>query len=76
MKTALKYLTPVLAAAAAAVAIAAAPIASAAPTSCFDAGNATQCQTPGNAEISATTPVQGGPFGTYGPFFSYDRGRR
>ena len=63
-----KYLTPVLAAGAAALAITVAPIAAAAPTplqqSCTDSGAGTVCQSPGNAQITATPPpVSYDPYG-------------
>jgi hypothetical protein len=69
----------------AALAIAAAPLAAAAsqPT-CLDFGNATQCQTPGNVQITNDHPrvafLGVSPFAaapdTYGPFFTYDRSGR
>lgn len=69
----------------AALAIAAAPVAVAAsqPT-CLNLGNATQCQTPGNVQITNGHPripllgvstLPAAP-GTYGPFFTYDRSGR
>ena len=69
----------------AALAIAAASVAAAAgqPT-CLSLGNATQCQTPGNVQItndhpgiplSGVSPLPAVP-GTYGPFFTYDRSGR
>ena len=82
MRVKLSYLTPLLAGAAAAVAIAAAPTASAAadPPSCAYLGGGfqdNQCQTPGNVQINdAPPPVSTSGMGAYGPFFSYDRGRR
>ena len=60
-----KYITPLLAAGAAAVAIAAAPIAAAAPTasqpgaapmSCGSVGAGSECITPGNAQINDSPP--------------------
>lgn len=62
MRISLKYLTPVLAAGAAALAITGAPIAAAATPgpaqqSCVDSGAGTVCQSPGNAQITATPPV-------------------
>jgi hypothetical protein len=73
----LRYITPTLAAGAAAVAIAAAPSAMAAnQQSCVDLGGATQCQTPGNVQINSDTPAaNAGGYSSYGPFFTYDRGR-
>ena len=63
----LNYIAPLLAAGAAAVAIAAAPIAAAAPTtgqSCSPSGTGTICQSPGNAQINdAPPPVQYYPYG-------------
>lgn len=60
--------TSLLAAAAIGTAIVAAPIASAAdvPTTqhCSSSGTATQCASPGNAQITATTPhVEFHPYG-------------
>jgi len=57
-----KYFTAALAAGAAALAITAAPIAAAATPSlaqqsCVDSGAGTVCQSPGNAQITATPPV-------------------
>jgi hypothetical protein len=67
-----KYLTPLLAAGAAAAAIATAPAALAAPTaaanppqaqeSCIDLNSSTQCQSPGNVQID-DSPV--------GPIYPY-----
>jgi hypothetical protein len=63
----LNYLAPLLMAGAAAVAIAAAPIAAAAPTtgqSCGGSGTGTICQSPGNVQINdAPPPVQFYPYG-------------
>ncbi|WP_135451555.1 hypothetical protein [Mycobacterium sp. DL99] len=65
-------LTPLLAAAAAAVAISAAPTAAAAPTrhatgsqqSCAASGPGTVCQSPGNVQINdSPPPVQFYPYG-------------
>ena len=67
-----------LLAGAAAVAIAAAPNASAAPNQppCFDAGGSTQCQRTGNVQIYTTPqPMPGPPKSTYGPFVGYHNGR-
>jgi hypothetical protein len=60
-----KYITPLLTAAAAAVAIGAAPTAFAANhQSCNGNGSGTVCQSPGNAQITAPRPhVQYYPYG-------------
>jgi hypothetical protein len=78
MRIRLKYITPALAAGAAAVAIVAAPTAAAASNqSCIDLGSAaSKCQSPGNAQINDSLPYadvlpqwsyfggqSGGPFG-------------
>jgi len=68
MRIKLTYLTPVLVAGAAAVAITAAPIAAAAPTpmqqSCVNSGAGTECQSPGNVEINdSPPPVSYDPYG-------------
>jgi hypothetical protein len=74
MRIGLKYITPVLAAGAAAVAIAAAPTAAAGPQpSCVTSGTATKCQTPGNVEINSSIPAPNpGPWAVYGPFWFPD----
>jgi hypothetical protein len=61
-----------------AAAIGAAPIAAAAnQQSCVNLGVSTQCQTPGNVQISPPIPSSGtSSGGAYGPFFFYDRGGR
>ncbi len=51
-----RYLTPLLVAGGAAVAVIAAPMAAASPLTCTDVGNATQCVSPGNSQIVATAP--------------------
>jgi len=67
MRTPLRYVTPVLAAASAAAAIVAAPVAAADPDSdlpqCTSVGGdesvgtaTTECATPGNVQINATAP--------------------
>ena len=62
MRMKLSYMTPLLGAAAAAVAIIAAPIAAAAPSgppaalSCGVSGAGTVCQSPGNVQINDTPP--------------------
>jgi len=75
MRIKLNYLTPLLAAGAAAVAIAAAPMAAAATTvpaptaaagqqSCSSTGPGSVCQTPGNVQINDSPPaVANGYFG-------------
>jgi hypothetical protein len=73
MRIKLGHFTPILAAAAVATAISAAPIASAAPgaqspatpqQSCTASGPGTICQSPGNAQINdAPPPVQFFPYG-------------
>ncbi len=77
MQIRLKYLTPLLAAGAAAAAIATAPAALAAPTanppqaqeSCVDLNSGSQCQSPGNVQIndSPTGPI----YPYYGDYPSY-----
>ena len=52
MRFTTSYLGPLVAA----VAIAAAPLASASPLSCTDVGSATSCSSPGNSQITASTP--------------------
>jgi hypothetical protein len=78
MRIALNYITPLLAAGAVAAAIAAAPIADAAPTgkSCAGAGSGTVCQSPGNVEINnAPPPVSFYPYGNM-PFLLGGGGHR
>jgi hypothetical protein len=60
-----KYVTPLLAAAAATVAIGAAPTAFAADhQSCNGSGSGTVCQSPGNVQFKASPPhVQFHPYG-------------
>jgi hypothetical protein len=77
MKLKASHITPLLSASAAALAIAAAPIAWAAPSDqpCSDMGGATQCQRTSNAQIYAKphdTPVT--PHSAYGPFEGYHAG--
>jgi hypothetical protein len=63
MRIKLSYLTPLLGAAAAAVAITAAPIAAAASTvtnpsqSCGMSGSGTVCESPGNVQINDAPPA-------------------
>jgi hypothetical protein len=69
MKIKLTYLTPLLAAGAAAVAISAAPIASAATTqqSCNESVSGSVCESPGNVEINDTPgPMNFQPYGDEG----------
>lgn len=51
-----RYLMPLLVAGGLAGAVAGAPMAAASPLTCTDVGNATQCQSPGNSQITASTP--------------------
>lgn len=77
MRIKLSYMTPLVGAAAAAVAIVAAPIAAAAPTgaanpgpvqtACGSTGPGTECVTPGNAQINDSPPgVNYYPYGDFG----------
>jgi hypothetical protein len=70
MKIKLSYLTPLLAAGAAAVAIIAAPIASADSTtqqSCSDSVSGSVCESPGNVQINDTPgPMDFQPYGEDG----------
>lgn len=66
MRMKLSYLTPLLGATAAAVAIIAAPIAAAAPSgpqaptqSCGASGTGTVCESPGNVQINDSPPPVG-----------------
>jgi hypothetical protein len=71
-------IAPLLAAGVAAVAIAVAPSASAAPNEppCTDMGGSTQCQSTSNVQISAAPhAVPGTANSTYGPFVGYNHGR-
>jgi hypothetical protein len=56
MRFTARHLTPLILAAGAAAAIVAAPMATASPLTCTDVGNATQCGSPGNSQITANTP--------------------
>jgi hypothetical protein len=56
MHFALSRLAPMFLAGAGAAAILAAPTASASQLSCIDAGSTTQCSSPGNSQITASTP--------------------
>jgi hypothetical protein len=69
MRIRLSYITPLLATGAAAVAIAAAPTATAAPTAihktCSSSGSGSTCQSPGNVEVNSSPPaVSFYPYGT------------
>jgi hypothetical protein len=65
MRIKLTYITPLLAAGAAAVAIVAAPTAAALPKTCVGNGAGTTCQSPGNVEITNSAPAVGFyPYGT------------
>ncbi|AWT56135.1 hypothetical protein [Mycolicibacterium smegmatis] len=82
----IRSLTPFLAVGAGAVAIALAPVASAAPTddsvvpSCTSIGPGTECQSPGNVELNASIPPdfesQYPAFGLFGlgPVGGFDHG--
>jgi hypothetical protein len=81
MRIKLNYITPLLAAGAAAAAIATAPTALAAPTgaanppqaqeSCIDLGTDTQCQSPGNVQINDTPAYPQYPYFPY-PYYGGD----
>jgi hypothetical protein len=85
MRIKLNYMTPLLAAGAAAAAIVTAPAALAAPNvaayplqaqeSCIDLGTDTQCQSPGNVQINDSPGYSQYPYPYY-PFFGgdFDRG--
>jgi hypothetical protein len=64
MRIKLTYVTPLLAAGAAAVAIVAAPMAAALPKICAANGAGTTCQLPGNVEV--TNPARAVSFYPYG----------
>jgi opacity protein-like surface antigen len=71
MRVRLSYVTPLLAAGAAALAISAAPIASAASPqlqpSCTEAVSGSECESPGNVEINdAPPPASFEPYGDEG----------
>jgi hypothetical protein len=73
----INYITPVLAAGVAAVAIAAAPSAAATPDDqlCSDMGGSTQCQSAGNVQIYTTLHAMSvTPRTAYGPFEGYHAG--
>ena len=74
----INYITPVLAAGAAAVAIAAAPSAAATPDDqpCSDMGGSTQCHRTGNVQIyTMPQAMPATTTSTYGPFVGYHNGR-
>jgi hypothetical protein len=65
MRIKLSYVTPILAAGAAAVTIVAAPMAAALPKICAANGAGTTCQSPGNVEITnSPSAVSFYPYGT------------
>ena len=65
MRIKLTYVTPLLAAGAAAVAIVAAPTAVAVPQTCVANGAGMTCKSPGNVEINnSAPPVSFFPYGT------------
>src|SRR5258707_8764029 len=71
MSIKLSYIAPLLAAGAAAAAIAAAPIAAADPgaaqQSCTESVSGSECQSPGNVQITDTPgPMNYDPYGDYG----------
>ncbi|MCW2654345.1 MAG: hypothetical protein JWR32_5321 [Mycobacterium sp.] len=79
MRIGLKFITPVLAAGAAAVVLAAAPTAGAdtqqqGPAdqrNCVSSVSSTICQKPGDAEINSSIPAPyPGVYGIYGPFWA------
>ena len=65
----INLITSLLVAAPAAIVIATAPSAWGAPSehSCFDAGGATHCQTPGNAQIYTSPHASGFPLQGFSP---------
>lgn len=69
MSMTVRFIAPVLAGGAIAAAIAAAPGASAAPSTCSSGGSSTICQRPGHAAIHAEPPVVSEPR-IYGQFSS------
>jgi hypothetical protein len=56
MRFAARFVTPLMLAGGAAAAVVMAPAATASPLTCVDIGNATQCASPGNSQIVASTP--------------------
>jgi hypothetical protein len=81
MRIRLKYITPLLAAGAAAAAIAAAPAALAAPSAaanpqqaqenCIDLGTDSQCQSPGNVQLNDSPPYPDYPYYGVYPYYGY-----
>jgi hypothetical protein len=74
----INYVTPVLAAGAAVVAIAAAPSAAATLDDhlCSDTGGSTQCRSTGNVQIyTVPQAMPATTNSTYGPFVGYHNGR-
>jgi hypothetical protein len=72
----LNRITPLLAIGAAAIAIVAAPTASAADDSCVNSGGSTECVSPDNVEVYTSPqalPAAGQ--SSYGPFMGYHHGR-
>jgi hypothetical protein len=71
MRIAFGHVTPLLAAGAAAVALAVAPVAAAAnQQSCSNTSGSTKCQKIGDVEINSSIPAPyAGPWGIYGPFW-------
>lgn len=90
MRTTLRHITPLLVAGAGSLAMALAPIASAAPTpqsdpgsaqtTCNNSGPGTECQTPGNVQINDSMPPDFEPqypmFSLYGYGHGYGGGHR
>jgi hypothetical protein len=70
-----KFVTPVLVATAAAIALVAAPTATADEQSgtkqwCVTSGTSRKCEEPGDVEINSSIPVPpSGPWSIYGPFW-------
>ena len=76
--TRIDYIAPVLAVAAVAIALAAAPSAAADDQTCTDGGAATRCQASGNVQVVAkpmALPSDGNSNSTYGPFVGLHNGR-
>jgi hypothetical protein len=75
--TRIEYIAPVLAIGAVAIALAAAPAASAAADdqACSDMGGATQCQRATSVQIYAKPHALPSVANSYGPFVGYHNGR-